>query len=490
MGRIAFVDEEYLQGIGDAIREVGGDGEASSSVVETCSFNGGSTYYINVNEGETIHRITNINCKHNDLSYDTTGYVTWIGGSDVEIDVSNVSGQYPIWSDYCDSTDDITFTLERVGSRKISEMTFKPSEMADGIRSAGEAASSGGEDIDTIVNGLLDGTYSGELNSDSLTSMPDYKFKNFINLTSVDMPSVTSVGSNAFYGCSSLKSANLPQCKTFSGTYNFYKCVLLEDITIPMVTSIPNYAFAYCESLTNIDLPVCTEIGSSSFSRCKGLMSIDLPLVVTIGKNSFEYCTGLVDVNMPKLTTINNYGYSLRGCVELKFVDLPVVTAISTGTFDGCYKLETLILRKSDAICTLGATTAFNNTPIKSGTGYIYVPAALIDTYKAATNWVTYAAQFRAIEDYPDICGGSDDGSETVTVTENALTYDFSDCSQVTITNHSDSVYVGIWNNDGTYMNYISPGAEVVLTGDVLASTFTLCNDPGTGEAEVTIVRE
>lgn len=37
--------------------------------------------------------------------------------------------------------------------------------------------------------------------------------------------------------------------------------------------------------------------------------------------------------------------------------------------------------------------------------GYIYVPAALIDEYKTATNWATFADQFRAIEDYPDICG-------------------------------------------------------------------------------------
>ena len=38
--------------------------------------------------------------------------------------------------------------------------------------------------------------------------------------------------------------------------------------------------------------------------------------------------------------------------------------------------------------------------PIASGAGYIYVPAALVDSYKVATNWSTYAAQFRALEDY------------------------------------------------------------------------------------------
>ena len=38
---------------------------------------------------------------------------------------------------------------------------------------------------------------------------------------------------------------------------------------------------------------------------------------------------------------------------------------------------------------------------------YVYVPKALVGAYKSATNWSTYANQIRAIEDYPDITGGS-----------------------------------------------------------------------------------
>jgi hypothetical protein len=81
-------------------------------------------------------------------------------------------------------------------------------------------------------------------------------------------------------------------------------------------------------------------------------------------------------------------------------------TSIGDYAFSNCAALTVLILR-SETMCTLSATTVFNNTPIKSGgTGFIYVPRALVDSYKAATNWSTYASQFRAIEDYPDICGG------------------------------------------------------------------------------------
>lgn len=82
------------------------------------------------------------------------------------------------------------------------------------------------------------------------------------------------------------------------------------------------------------------------------------------------------------------------------------ITTIGAYAFNGCSALTALILRNPDSVVTLTNTNALSGTPIASGTGYIYVPSALVDSYKAATNWSTYAAQFRAIEDYPDITGG------------------------------------------------------------------------------------
>ena len=46
------------------------------------------------------------------------------------------------------------------------------------------------------------------------------------------------------------------------------------------------------------------------------------------------------------------------------------------------------------------------HSKIAAGNGYIYVPRALLSDddetkdYRRATNWSTYAAQFRALEDY------------------------------------------------------------------------------------------
>ena len=104
------------------------------------------------------------------------------------------------------------------------------------------------------------------------------------------------------------------------------------------------------------------------------------------------------------LTKVGSYGFA--ECRKLKTVDLPNLTQISEGGFASCTVLKTLILRATDTVCTLSNTNAFVGTyPLKNAaiadkTGYIYVPAALVDSYKAATNWSTFANQFRALEDY------------------------------------------------------------------------------------------
>ena len=81
------------------------------------------------------------------------------------------------------------------------------------------------------------------------------------------------------------------------------------------------------------------------------------------------------------------------------------VTQIGGYAFAYCSKLTTLILR-GETMPKLAATDSFDSTPIRSGTGYIYVPRALLSDddatkdYRRATNWSNLANQFRALEDY------------------------------------------------------------------------------------------
>lgn len=85
------------------------------------------------------------------------------------------------------------------------------------------------------------------------------------------------------------------------------------------------------------------------------------------------------------------------GCGALNIVDLPSVTTIDSDAFNECIALNALILR-SDSVATLSNTNALTGTQIALGTGYIYVPNSLVDSYKSATNWSTFSEQIRGID--------------------------------------------------------------------------------------------
>ena len=140
-----------------------------------------------------------------------------------------------------------------------------------------------------------------------------------------------------------------------------------------------------------------TYLGMEVFRNYDSLAIADFPNVTSTGVNVFYACYALHTVNLPSLISIstNMFGYSSL----LKRLDFPSVENIGGGAFSGCSRLVTLILRKADTVCTLANVNAFTNTSIAKGTGYIYVPDNLVEQYKAATNWSTYASQIKPISE-------------------------------------------------------------------------------------------
>lgn len=171
----------------------------------------------------------------------------------------------------------------------------------------------------------------------------------------------------------------------------------LTEVSDSTITSIRNHAFYECPNLTSADFPSATSMGEYAFGFCPSLISVNFPLVTSMGSYIFSSCSSLTNVNLPLVTLLK---FSIfYGCSSLKSVDFLLVTSIDTRCFASCSSLTSLIIRTGQ-VCTLKSTNAFSDTPIASGMGYIYVPSALIGDYKTAANWSTYAAQFRALEEY------------------------------------------------------------------------------------------
>jgi hypothetical protein len=67
---------------------------------------------------------------------------------------------------------------------------------------------------------------------------------------------VTSIGYNAFYGCTNLTDVTIADSVTNIDSNAFFNCTSLASITIPdSVTNIGDFAFYDCESLTSITIP-------------------------------------------------------------------------------------------------------------------------------------------------------------------------------------------------------------------------------------------
>ena len=190
----------------------------------------------------------------------------------------------------------------------------------------------------------------------TVTSIGDQAFYNCTSLTSVTIPdSVTSIGDRAFYNCKSLTSVTIPGSVTSIDKDAFCFCRSLTSVTIPdSVTSIGRHAFSYCESLTSVTIPdSVTSIGDYAFYGCKSLTSVAIPDSVTcIGNCAFWKCSSLASVTIPdSVTSIGEYAFS--DCKSLTSVTIPdSVTSISNYTFGNCTSLTSVTI--PDSVTSIG----------------------------------------------------------------------------------------------------------------------------------------
>ena len=158
---------------------------------------------------------------------------------------------------------------------------------------------------------------------------------------------VTSIGTSAFYSCSSLTSVIIPNSVVSIGRQAFCKCSTLTSVNIPnSVTSIETAIFQGCSSLTSVNIPnSVTSIGGNAFYNCSGLTSITIPNSVTsIEGYAFYNCSGLTSIIIPNsVTSIGNSTF--EGCSGITSITIPeFVTNIGEKVFFGA-KLRSIVIK-------------------------------------------------------------------------------------------------------------------------------------------------
>ena len=196
----------------------------------------------------------------------------------------------------------------------------------------------------------------------SVTNIGYLAFFNCRGLTSMTLGnSVTSIEYQAFSFCSSLTSITIPNSVTTIGANAFQNCSSLASLTIPeSITSIGYYAFSGCSSLTFVMIPSSvTSIGDYAFSRCTSLTSVTIPnSVMSIGFNAFWDCTSLTSVTIPDSVT-DIWDNAFFGCSGLTSITIPnSVTSIHYQSFQNCSGLTSVMI--PDSVTSIGAS-AFRN---------------------------------------------------------------------------------------------------------------------------------
>ncbi|MGN0456141.1 MAG: leucine-rich repeat domain-containing protein [Acutalibacteraceae bacterium] len=225
--------------------------------------------------------------------------------------------------------------------------------------------------------------YSAILRYSSSGDMRNIVYQNAVKKVEIGS-GVTSVIYSAFDNCCSLSSITIPDGITSVGTYAFRNCYSLSSITIPDgVTSVSNYSFDNCCSLSSIAIPDgVTSVGTYAFCNCYSLSSITIPDGVTsIREYAFQTCSSLSSITIPDGVT--SIADALFYQCNLSSITIPAgVTKIGGYAFYNCGGLRYFDFTRHTVVPTLGTNAIDVPTDCE-----IRVPAALVDEWKAATNW-------------------------------------------------------------------------------------------------------
>lgn len=204
--------------------------------------------------------------------------------------------------------------------------------------------------------------------------------------------------SSMFYNCTSLISIvglnklNTSNCRMMNSMFaNLYDYTSKLDLSNFDTSKVSVMDMMFQNSSFN-------EVDISSFNTES----------TTTMQNMFSGCTNLesIDVSSFDTSVVNRMDGMFLGCIKLEEIDISSFTTTSrlntslgtSSMFSNCTKLKKIIINNPN-LFIMTNTDMLINTPIARGEGYVYVPDNMVETYKAAENWSTYANQIKGISE-------------------------------------------------------------------------------------------
>lgn len=280
----------------------------------------------------------------------------------------------------------------------VSCTALKSITLPTSLKSFGTEVFNGCNALNTII--IPDGSQLQSLNS--ITSA-----KNVEKIVFEGSCTLTTINPSTFSYLTKLKEINLPPTLTTIGSNAFQGCTSLAKVTFgdnPSIQTIGQGAFANC-GLTSIDIPSSVvTIDRDAFENCTALTSVNLSASTkTVSPEAFLHCSNLkefnVDKNNPYYSSVNGYLLNkdknkliifppAKANADLTLLP-PTLTEIGDFAFFDCPNLTNIVIPQK--VAKIGARAFGKDTNLTS-------IAFLCDTFLDPSN-INQQENYMSIDD-------------------------------------------------------------------------------------------
>ena len=264
-------------------------------------------------------------------------YTLTISGSGAMYDYGDPF-EYP-WNSYAEQINEVVIKdgVTSIGNYAFSTTGLTSIEIPASVKSIGSYAF---QDCDLASMAVEDGNTVYDSRNGCNAIIVKSTNTLIIGCKNSTIPAgVTSIGDDAFDGCTGLTSIEIPASVTSIGEAAFIDCQDLTSVTFAegsQLESIGNNAFQNCYNLTSITIPASvTSIGSSIFQDCENIAS----MAVADGNTVYDSRNGCNAI----IETLTNT--LIFGC---KNSTIPAgVTSIGVRAFQNCFNLTSITIPAS-----------------------------------------------------------------------------------------------------------------------------------------------